>query len=338
MNMKANRHSSRVARVLMGTAFAAAILLPMAGGCLKAQDKPAPKPAESDARYQKGVDLMQAGKLAEAEAAFRDAVALNPDNTRALMGQVEVMVAEKKPQEALDLLQDQVAKYPERIDLRMALGNAAVRMGKYDVGIATFQEVLPKLDKDAKARADVYLRIGESYRRKGDTASAIASLRQAQQILPDDIVIGGTLALVQDQAGQSEEAEKQYRAVLKLDPDNGLAMNNLAYLLADNGGDLDEALQLAQRARAARQDLPAISDTLGWIYLKKGMTDAAVGMFDGLVQKEPGNPTFHYHLAMALLAKGDKFAATQQLTAALQSNPSNEESKKIKEALEKSAQ
>src|SRR5215471_18818268 len=96
----------------------------LAGGSLTAQDKQAPvEPAESEARYLKGVDLFQQGKNAEAEQAFREALELNPKNTRALMGQVEVMVADKRPKEAVDLLQGEATKYPDRVDLRMALGN-----------------------------------------------------------------------------------------------------------------------------------------------------------------------------------------------------------------------
>lgn len=321
---------------LPGGLFAMTVLLSLIG---HAQEKPAaPQPAEADACYQKGVALMQAGKLAEAEEAFQQAVELDPRNTRALMGQVEILMARKKPQEALDLLQDQVTKYPERVDFRLALGNAAVRAGKYDLAIDAYQEALPRLDGDSKAKGDLYLRMGETYRRKGDMQSAIASLRRAKQLLPDSSTVGGTLAVAEAAAGQTEEAERQYRAVLQLDPENALAMNNLAYLLAENGGDLDEALALAHRARDLRQDLTEIHDTVGWIYLKKNMVGAAIGVFDAMVQMEPRNPTYHYHLGKALLASGDRFAATQQLNAALRLNPSEAEAEKIKELLQNSSQ
>jgi beta-lactamase regulating signal transducer with metallopeptidase domain/Flp pilus assembly protein TadD len=339
MNLNLNRPSSRVARALPAVLFAFAVLLPAAGGYLKAQDKPAAvQPAESEARYQKGVDLLQQKKYAAAEQAFREALELNPKNTRALMGQVEVLVADKRPQEAIDLLQGEVTKYPERVDLRLALGNAAVRAGQYDVALTAYQDVLPKLNQDPQAQADLYLRIGETYRRKGDVEKAVSNLKQAQGILPESVTIAGTLAIALDAGGQRGAAEESYRGVLKLDPNNAVAMNNLAYLLSENGGDLDEALSLAQKARKTQPEMTEISDTVGWIYLKKGSPDDAIAAFDTVVQKDPRRAEYHYHLAMALTQKGDKFAAAQQLKTALSCSPSETEAAKIRELLEKTLQ
>ena len=61
----------------------------------------------------------------------------------------------------------------------------------------------------------------------------------------------GTLALVLDGSGKKEEAERAYRATLQLDPDNAIAMNNLAFLLAERGGDLDQALATGAPGRRA---------------------------------------------------------------------------------------
>ncbi len=43
-------------------------------------------------------------------------------------------------------------------------------------------------------------------------------------------------------------AEQKYRAALKVDPDNAMALNNLAWLLVHNGGSLDEAESLIRYA------------------------------------------------------------------------------------------
>ena len=45
-----------------------------------------------------------------------------------------------------------------------------MRAGRYDLALGYFQRVLDGLDKNAKMRGDVYMRIGETYRRKGDLA------------------------------------------------------------------------------------------------------------------------------------------------------------------------
>ena len=49
-----------------------------------------------------------------------------------------------------------------------------------------------------------------------------------------------------------------------------MAANNLAFLYADEGGNLDLALQLAQTAKQHLPNSAEVDDTLGWVYYKKG--------------------------------------------------------------------
>jgi Tfp pilus assembly protein PilF len=135
--------------------------------------------------------------------------------------------------------------------------------------------------------------------------------------------------------GQTSEALAKYQGVLKLVPNNAVIMNNVAFLLADTGGSLDEALKLARRALQMDSKQPRYSDTLGWIYLKQNLNDSALQVFRGLTQSNPDNPTFHYHLAMALLQKGDKATAKTELQNALSKKPSTEVRHSVEAALAK---
>ena len=92
--------------------------------------------------------------------------------------------------------------------------------------------------------------------------------------------------------------------------------------------DLDQALGMAQKARQLRSNLPEISDTLGWIYLKN-TPDNALEIFQGLVAAAPDNSTFRYHLGMALSQKGDRQRALQELKKALTGSPSDKARKQI---------
>jgi tetratricopeptide (TPR) repeat protein len=103
--------------------------------------------------------------------------------------------------------------------------------------------------------------------------------------------------------------------------------------MAENNGDLDDALTKAQRAKQLLPNLAEINDTLGWIYLKKNLPDNAVEIFKDLVSKQPNQSTFRYHLAMALSQKGDKSRALEQLKEALKYNPPKEEKDKIQQMI-----
>ncbi len=78
-----------------------------------------------------------------------------------------------------------------------------------------------------------------------------------------------------------------------------------------------------------------MADTLGWIYLKKNLPDAAIDIFKDLVQKTPNQATFRYHLGIALSQKGDKTRAIKELQEALKNNPSVSEKQRIQEMLAK---
>jgi tetratricopeptide (TPR) repeat protein len=291
-------------------------------------------PASADVLFQLGVVNLAENRYKEAEDAFRRSYQLNPANSRGLMGIVETNMAQNKTEEALKLLQAESDKSPGRVDLLLSMGNTAVRAGKYDFAIQTYERILGQTDKSVKP-GEIYLRIGETYRRKGDANNAIKALQKARETLPDKPELLATLGLVLDGASRKPEAKQFYEATLKVDPNNAIVLNNLAYLLAETGGDLNDALTKVQRAKQIRPDVFEISDTLGWIYLKKGLADNAIDVFKELVAKEPHHATYRFHLGMAYSQKGDKTKAMEQLKEALKFNPTSDEKGKIEQLITK---
>ena len=136
-----------------------------------------------------------------------------------------------------------------------------------------------------------------------------------------------------DAAGQYAKADEVYLATIKLNPDNAVSLNNLAFLLADHDGDLDQALTLAQRAKQLLPNLPEVSDTLGWIYLHKNLNGDAVEIFKGLVTKVPTSSTYRYHLARAYYQQGDRQHAANECNVALKYNPTQNEKNEIQQLL-----
>ena len=249
---------------------------------------------------------------------------------------VETLAGGGHYDQAIQFLEAEMAKNPSRIDLQMALGNIAARAKNYDLAIGQFQTVLNELDKNSKARGDVYFRMGIALRQKGDLNGSIQFLFKAREALPVNSTVGVELALALSAAGRKPEAKEAYEQSIKLDPQDGVALNNLAFLIAQSGsGDLDQALTYAQRAKQALPNLTEVSDTLGWIYLKKNMSDNAMDIFQGLVNQKPENPTYRFHLGMALAQKGDKPKALRELQRALRSNPGKDEETKIKDLISK---
>ena len=283
-----------------------------------------------EARLQIAALDLQDRNYKSAEESFRTLYSKFQD-PRAFMGIVESLVAQGNAGEAQKLLRDELSKNPDRLEYRVALANIAVAGGDTAAAITEYKKVLEKMPRSA----DVWLRLGETYRRSGDMTNAASSFKKAQEIAPNNIVPYMQLAMLYGTTGQNGEARPLYEQVLKLQPDNAVALNNLAFMMADSGNDLDQALTMAQKAKQQRPNDNNVSDTLGWIYIKKNLADSAIVIFRDLVKSEPERATYRYHYALALMQKGDKVAAKKELEAALRSKPQKDEEGKIRDLMAK---
>jgi tetratricopeptide (TPR) repeat protein len=284
---------------------------------------------------QSGDAWVQLGLLALREKKYQEAVEifgkLRGGDVRGAAGLAATYSSKNEVARAFRILNDTLKMVPESSLIHWQLANLAATNGQYDLAIAEFRKVLSYDSKSVQQR----LRLGEVYELKGDHNSAIATYKEAQELSPKDPISALSLAAALGKAGRTNEARAQYKSILNSHPDNPSALNSLAYLLSETGGDLDEALNLAQRAIKITPGQPSFMDTIGYIYLRKGMRDSAIQTFGNLVRKYPQYPTFRYHLGMALLEKGDKKGARKELETALASHPSREEEAKIKELVGK---
>jgi Flp pilus assembly protein TadD len=137
---------------------------------------------------------------------------------------------------------------------------------------------------------------------------------------PKSVSAWTMLAILDEMTGRSAEAEKAYEKALDVDPQAAVASNNLAWLYATTGRNLDVALQLAQTAKSRLPDEPNVSDTLGWIYLKKNLLTQALPALQESVRHVPTNPEFQFHLGIAHARAGHVEAAREALRQALKLN------------------
>jgi tetratricopeptide (TPR) repeat protein len=122
-----------------------------------------------------------------------------------------------------------------------------------------------------------------------------------------------------ERTGNIPLAEETYQKAIEKDGEFVPALNNLAWLLCENGGNLDMALSLAEHAKAKLPNDPSISDTIAWIQYRKGLYPIALDEFRELTKKSPQNPVYRYHLGMTLLSVGKDQEARQFLQQALSS-------------------
>jgi tetratricopeptide (TPR) repeat protein len=282
-------------------------------------------PNANEARFRLASMDFADKRYADAEAGYL--TLLRAGDSRGVAGVARCKDAQGQPAAAVQLLQRELAKFPDRADFRLALVDVEYRSGRLQEARAELEQLITKFPN----LFQLQLRLGDVQNRLGDKAGAVQSFGNAHKLLPQNPTAALSLAVILDSMGKIDQARAAYEDVLRVDPDNIQALNNLAYIKADEGVDLDIALGYAQRAlRHSPNDL-GITDTLGLIYLRKKLTGQALQVLRDLVNRDPSNPSFHMHLGMALYDAGEKLQAKKELEIALRHKPSPTEQAKIKD-------
>jgi predicted Zn-dependent protease len=250
----------------------------------------------------------------------------NPEDTRALNVLVAAYAAQKQLPAGLERARAYAARQPGSAALQQFLGQILADNGDRAGAQKAFEAAKaadPALIAPDLSLADLEISEGK----REDARKRLSVLVSSH---PGSVA--GRLMWAQLEAtdGRSSAAIEQYRKVLKLDSRNMVALNNLAYLLAD-GNQPDEALKYAQMAKEIAPDSPAVDDTLGWVYFRKGMYSLAVTHLESAIARD-GTARRKYHLAMAYIRAGDPKRGRQVLEAALKMDsrlPEADEARRI---------
>lgn len=284
-------------------------------------------PKLTEAHLQLALLNVQDKRFKEAEAIYREHYKPGQKDPRVLRGLVELGFASGQPQRALLALQDEVKLQPASPGMRLMLATTAGRMNKPDIALDQFLW----LKQNTPASAAVEIGLGLTYQQKQDWPAAVARFEEARRLAPKSPEALAALAYALQQSGKPGDAAPIYREALRLQPESPVLKNNLAMALTDSGGDLKEALQLAQSATSKDPANPMYADALGLVYMKQKETANAIQSFRSAVSKNADNVSYRIHLAQALIASGNKTAARVEIDAALARRPSTEERKEIAE-------
>jgi Flp pilus assembly protein TadD len=134
---------------------------------------------------------------------------------------------------------------------------------------------------------------------------------------PKSVAARTMVGVILQAKGDVDGARDRFERVLQIDPEAAVAANNLAWIYAQHGGNLDVAMQLAQTAQKRLPGVAEVSDTLGFIYYKKSLMSLAISTLKASVAKDPNNAVYQYHLGLAYASSGDAAQARGSLNRAL---------------------
>lgn len=159
--------------------------------------------------------------------------------------------------------------------------------------------------------AELLLYLGSFYEEAENYDEAQAAFLKGLEIEPDNDKIHFRLGVLYDKLGNREASIQEMKKVIALDPKNAGALNYLGYTYAEMGIELDQAEALAHSAMESQPDDGYITDTLGWVYYKKGLFEKAVSVLEKAVSLEPQDPIILEHLGDAYQKVGNKEKAIE---------------------------
>jgi putative PEP-CTERM system TPR-repeat lipoprotein len=247
---------------------------------------------------------------------------------------------------ALKSLQKSVRLAPDYLDAHIALAGLYVILGLQDQALQetrAIQALNPQSPTGYNLEAELLARF------KKPDASLQALARAYEKVASSDAAATYHLALLR--AGKSEQAEQlaqqwlkrhpgdatfrmylagaylgqhktdlaiaQYQQVVKIQPGQVMALNNLAALLMEKND--PSAFGYAQRAYSLQPANPVVMDTLGWGLLQQGKLQEALPLLKQAAQAMPDSPAVQYHWAAALAKSGENTQARGVLQKALSS-------------------
>jgi tetratricopeptide (TPR) repeat protein len=126
-----------------------------------------------------------------------------------------------------------------------------------------------------------------------------------------------TLGVIYDKQKDWLKARDAYEKLLAKNPEFVPALNNLAYLYADELNDPNKAYELARKAHELQGADASITDTLGWVLYKKGDYQQALALFQESSGKLPQDAESQFHLGMASYMMGQTEKARTAFQEAL---------------------
>lgn len=248
-------------------------------------------------------------------------LALRPDHADAILLTAQLM--ERADQFALaDAIYATMPKdHPQHLAARLGRANALFQSGENDAAV----EQLQALSAERPDSVLVFSALGDMLRREERYAEAAEAYANAVALI-DEIeerhwVLLYTQAIALERVGEWDAAEPIFRQVLEFVPDEPQVLNYLGYSLIEQRRNLDEALDMIERAVEGEPDSGYITDSLGWAYYRLGRYEEAVPVMERAVELLPRDPILNDHLGDVYYAVGRYREARFQWRRALSFGP-----------------
>lgn len=269
-------------------------------------------PKDSAALTALGEIRFSQKRYADGEQLLNRALDANPNQMPALQALAGYYISQKQPDKATALVQQQIGKAPNNSALYVLL--SGIQLSQKDVnGAMNSADKAMQMNSSDPATLMAYTRAAAA---SGHPEAAISKWQAWSNAHPNNAQGDVILATLEDARGNASGAMDYYKKALAIQPDNAVAQNNLAFLMLNNGQDVDMAMSLAESARRAMPKSPNTADTLAWAYYHKGLYSSARDLLEEVAKTDPNDASIQYHLGLTYSKMGDKSSAIDHLKKA----------------------
>jgi len=270
------------------------------------------KPGSVTARLRLAECQIRLGLSKKARKELDSVLQQQANNMVALMLLAQLEIRDGGFDQALEHSQRIQQEYPELYLGYQLEGDVRTARQEYEGAGRAYAQAWERMESPELA-----FKRAENSTRTGNPDVAVARLQAWLRGNPDDVRARQFLGATYQKLGQEDMAVQAYEEVLDADPENLVALNNLAGLYAH--AKRPEALEMAKRAYRANPDHPGIQDTYGWILVQNDQVGKGHRLLIQAMEQLPDNPEVRYHYAVALLKSGERVEGRKLLNELLQS-------------------
>ncbi len=273
--------------------------------------------------YKMGLVQLQEKQLEEAHQSFYQSYKRSDSTFLPACEQlVRIELVRNRTNQALALLDAHEERNEITSKSTFLRGLATLQSGQAEQAQKLFKQAI-ELDPE---NAAPYFSLAEIATQQKRFDDAISHIHSYLSLEPQNLRALMTLGDLHEQKQELETAIAYYRKARDIAPDNAPAMNNLAYLYSKTPKTLEQAYNLANKARQLYPVDPIIADTLGWIVYLQGNYKWATPILQGSASSLRNRPEANYHYAKALYAMGEAKEAKSFFEIALSTSNTFHES------------
>jgi len=257
----------------------------------------------------------QTGKEKEVLKLLEEASSISPNNEQILFQKATYLIKTKNYQEAIKTATKLKKVTPQTGAGEIIEGEVYLNKKELDNALSAFQQAY-KIKPNAKLLSVIV----DILTAKGQQSDAITLLNEELKKNNENLSAHFKLATLYQQQNNLTEAEKHYKNILAVMPDNALVINNLAWIYHQQNN--PDALELAQKAYKLAPNSAAIADTYGVILSKLGNLEQGIDVFEKASKLAPMAYDIQYHLAEAYTTNGNQKQAIDILNHILKTDQS----------------